>query len=119
MQLPGCSRGAALPQLPFFLLPQPVILHRLHGAIVKETTRMNNYDAAFIAWVQQYWNWILFLAGALLVTGSTRDWDWLCDPDTSPFGQRFSRKSRRVFFFILGVILIFVCVWQWNQAAMQ
>ena len=80
---------------------------------------MNNYDAAFIAWVQQYWNWILFLAGALLVTGSTRDWDWLCDPDTSPFGQRFSRKSRRVFCFILGVILIFVCVWQWNQAAMQ
>ena len=80
---------------------------------------MNNYDAAFIAWVQQYWNWILFLAGAWRVTGSTHDWVWLCTADTSPLGQRFSRKSRRVFFFILGVILIFVCVWQWNQAAMQ
>lgn len=94
-------------------------MHCLHGTIVKETAHMNSYDAAFIAWVQQYWNWILFLAGALLVTGSTRDWDWLCDPDTSLFGQRFSRKSRRVFFFALGVILIFVCVWQWNQVPAQ
>lgn len=80
---------------------------------------MNSYDAAFIAWVQEYWNWILFLIGALLVTGSTRDWGWLCDPATSPFGQRFSRKTRRFCFFVLGVILIFVCVWKWNQAAMQ
>lgn len=114
------QRGAALPQLPFPLLHFAASISQSHhGTIVKETTHMNSLDAAFIAWVQQYWNWILFLIGALLVTGSTRDWDWLCDPDTSPFGQRFSRKARRIFFFVLGVILIFICVWQWNQVPAQ
>ena len=43
---------------------------------------MNSLDTAFIAWVQQYWNWILFLIGALLVTGSTRDWG--CATPTPP-----------------------------------
>ena len=53
---------------------------------------MNSLDAAFIAWVQQYWNWILFLIGALLVTGSTRDWDWLCDPTPPPSGSGSAGK---------------------------
>lgn len=40
----------------------------------------------------------LFLIGALLVTGSTRDWDWLCDPDTSPSGSGSAGKPPDLLF---------------------
>ena len=39
------------------------------------------------------------------------NWNWLCDPTGKPDSHRYGRGSRRVIFFLLGIVLIVVSIW--------
>ena len=58
-----------------------------------------------------YWEIPSLLFGAVILVGAIRNWIWLCDPTGAPDSQRYGRKSRRVIFFLLGVLLIVVGIW--------
>lgn len=49
--------------------------------------------------------------GLLLIVGSVRNWNWLCDPTGAPYAYLFGRGARRVIFLLLGVVLIIVSLW--------
>ena len=38
------------------------------------------------------------------------NWNWLCDPTGKPDSHRYGRGSRRVIFFLLGLVLIVVSI---------
>lgn len=64
-----------------------------------------------VAFVQEHWNIILIIAGAVLVAGAALNWNWLCDPTGAPQSHRYGRSARRAIFFLLGVVLVVVSVW--------
>ena len=39
------------------------------------------------------------------------NWNWLCDPTGKPDSHRYGRGSRRVIFFLLGLVLIVTSIW--------
>lgn len=49
--------------------------------------------------------------GIVSVAGSILNWNWMCDPTGKPDSHRYGRGSRRVIFFLLGLVLIVVSVW--------
>ncbi len=49
--------------------------------------------------------------GILLVVGSVRDWDWLCDPTGKPHATLMTRGMLRVAFFFLGIVLSLCGIW--------
>lgn len=49
--------------------------------------------------------WILF--GAILLAGSIKNWNWLCDPVGKPHFPLVARGILRFIFFWCGLILIF------------
>ena len=51
------------------------------------------------------------IIGAVLLIGAIMNWNWLCDPTGNPDAHRYGRGSRRVIFFLLGLVLIIVSVW--------
>ena len=53
--------------------------------------------------------WILF--GGLLIVGSIRNWDWLCDPTGKPHAPLMTRGMRRFSFFCLGFVLCVCGIW--------
>ena len=58
------------------------------------------------------WENLMFLVfGVLLLIGAIMNWNWLCDPTGKPDSHRYGRGSRRVIFFLLGVLLIVVSIW--------
>ena len=58
------------------------------------------------------WENLMFLVfGVLLLIGSIMNWNWLCDPTGKPDSHRYGRGSRRVIFFLLGIVLIVVSIW--------
>ena len=58
------------------------------------------------------WENLMFLVfGVLLLIGAIMNWNWLCDPTGKPDSHRYGRGSRRVFFFLLGIVLIVVSIW--------
>ena len=77
------------------------------------------------AFLQKHWSWALLVIGAVLLIGVIMNWNWLCDPTGKPYSQRYGPceptdkggrlaelgKSRRVMFFLLGVVLIAVSIW--------
>ena len=63
------------------------------------------------AFLQEHWNWVTLIMGIASVVGSIRNWNWLCDPTGKPYSHRYGRGSRRVIFFLLGLVLIIVSVW--------
>ena len=60
---------------------------------------------------REYWEIPSLLFGAVILVGAIRNWNWLCDPTGAPDSHRYGRKSRRVIFFLLGVLLIVVGIW--------
>ena len=58
------------------------------------------------AFLQEHWNWVTLLIGAVLLIGAIMNWNWLCDPTGKPDSHRYGRGSRRVIFFLLGIVLI-------------
>ena len=49
--------------------------------------------------------------GILLVVGSVRDWDWLCDPTGKPHAPLMTRGMLRIAFFFLGIVLSLCGIW--------
>ena len=63
------------------------------------------------AFLQEYWYFVTLLIGVLLLIGAILNWDWLCAPTGKPDSHRYGRGSRRVIFFLLGIVLIVVSIW--------
>lgn len=63
------------------------------------------------AFLQEHWYIASVLIGVVILIGAIRNWNWLCDPTGKPDSHRYGRGSRRVIFFLLGVLLIVVSIW--------
>ena len=63
------------------------------------------------AFLQEHWYIASVLIGVVILFGAIRNWNWLCDPTGKPDSHRYGRGSRRVIFFLLGVLLIVVSIW--------
>ena len=65
------------------------------------------------AFLQEHWNWVTLVVGAVLLIGAIMNWNWLCDPTGKPDSHRYGRGSRRVIFFLLGIVLIVTSIMSW------
>lgn len=63
------------------------------------------------AFLQEHWYLASAIIGVVILIGAIRNWNWLCDPTGKPDSHRYGRGSRRVIFFLLGVLLIVVSIW--------
>ena len=63
------------------------------------------------AFLQEHWYIASVIIGVVILIGAIRNWNWLCDPTGKPDSHRYGRGSRRVIFFLLGVLLIAVSIW--------
>ena len=63
--------------------------------------------------LQEHWYIASVLIGAVILIGAIRNWNWLCDPTGKPDSHRYGRGSRRVIFFLLGIVLIVTSVMSW------
>ena len=63
------------------------------------------------AFLQEHWYIASVIIGTVILIGAIRNWNWLCDPTGKPDSHRYGRGSRRVIFFLLGVLLIVVSIW--------
>ena len=63
------------------------------------------------AFLQEHWYIASVIIGVVILIGAIRNWNWLCDPPGKPDSHRYGRGSRRVIFFLLGVLLIVVSIW--------
>lgn len=63
------------------------------------------------AFLQGHWYFVSMIVGAVILVGAIRNWNWLCDPTGAPDSHRYGRGSRRVIFFLSGIVLIVVGVW--------
>ena len=70
---------------------------------------MNSEQIA--AFLQEHWYLASVIIGVVILIGAIRNWNWLCDPTGKPDSHRYGRGSRRVIFFLLGVLLIVVSIW--------
>ena len=61
--------------------------------------------------LQEHWEWVTLIMGIVSVVGSIRNWNWMCDPTGKPDSHRYGRGSRRVIFFLLGLVLIVASIW--------
>lgn len=52
-----------------------------------------------MVFVQEHWDIILIVTGAVLIVGAAMNWNWLCDPTSAPQTHRYGRSARRVNFF--------------------
>ena len=64
------------------------------------------------AFLQEHWYIASVIIGVVILIGAIRNWNWLCDPTGKPDSHRYGRGSRRVIFFLLGVLLIVVSIWR-------
>ena len=65
-------------------------------------------EAKLSAFIAEYDDYITILIGLVLIAGSVKNWDWLCDPTGKPGAHLLSRGMYRLIFGALGLILI-VC----------
>ena len=65
------------------------------------------------AFLQEHWYIASVVIGAVILIGAVRNWNWLCDPTGKPDSHRYGRGSRRVIFFLLGIVLIVTSVMSW------
>ena len=63
------------------------------------------------AFLQEHWNWVTLVIGAVLLIGAIMNWNWLCDPTGTPDVHHHGRGYRRAIFFLLGIVLIVVGIW--------
>ena len=62
------------------------------------------------ALLQENWEWITLVFGIILLLGAIMNWNWLCDPTGKPDSQHYGRGTRRVIFFVLGIVLILTSI---------
>ena len=65
------------------------------------------------AFLQEHWYIASVIIGAVILIGAIRNWNWLCDPTGKPDSHRYGRSSRRVIFFLLGIVLIVTSIMSW------
>lgn len=65
-------------------------------------------EAKLSAFIAEYDDYITILIGLVLIAGSVKNWDWLCDPTGKPDAHLLSRGMYCLIFGALGLILI-VC----------
>ena len=65
------------------------------------------------AFLQEHWYLASVIIGVVILIGAIRNWNWLCDPTGKPDSHRYGRGSRRVIFFLLGIVLIFTSIMSW------
>ena len=65
------------------------------------------------AFLQAHWEWVTLIMGIVSVAGSILNWNWMCDPTGKPDSHRYGRGSRRVQFFLLGIVLIVISIMSW------
>ena len=65
------------------------------------------------AFLQEHWSIASVIIGGVILIGAIRNWNWLCDPTGKPDSHRYGRGSRRVIFFLLGIVLIFTSIMSW------
>lgn len=65
------------------------------------------------AFLQENHNAVTLIIGIVLLIGAIMNWNWLCDPTGKPDSHRYGRGSRRVIFFLLGMVLIVVSIMSW------
>ena len=46
------------------------------------------------AFLQEHWNLVTLIIGAVLLIGAIMNWNWLCDPTGKPVSHRYGRGSR-------------------------
>ena len=63
--------------------------------------------------LQEHWEWVTLIMGIVSVVGSILNWNWMCDPTGKPYSHRYGRGSRRVIFFLLGIVLIVTSIMAW------
>ena len=63
--------------------------------------------------LQENHNAVTLIIGIVLLIGAITNWNWLCDPTGKPDSHRYGRGSRRVIFFLLGIVLIVVSIMSW------
>ena len=63
------------------------------------------------AFLQEHWYLASVIIVVVILIVAIRNWNWLCDPTGKPDSHRYGRGSRRVIFFLLGVLLIVVSIW--------
>ena len=63
------------------------------------------------AFLQEHWYIASVIIGVVILIGAIRNWNWLCDPTGKPDSHRYGRGSRRVIFFLLGLVLIVASIW--------
>lgn len=61
--------------------------------------------------LKEYWQIPPMILGVIILIGAIRNCNWLCDFTGAPDSHRYNRGSRRVIFFLLGVVLIVVGIW--------
>lgn len=61
--------------------------------------------------LQEHWYFVTLVVGMVLLIGAIMNWNWMCDPTGKPDSQRYGRGSRRVIFFLLGIVLLVVSIW--------
>ncbi len=62
------------------------------------------------ALLQENWEWITLVFGIILLLGAIMNWNGLCDSTGKPDSQRYGRGTRRVIFFVLGIVLIITSI---------
>ena len=65
------------------------------------------------AFLQEHWYFVTLAAGVVFLMGAIRNWNWLCDPTGKPDSHRYGRGSRRVIFFLLGIVQIVTSIMSW------
>ena len=65
------------------------------------------------AFLQEHWNLVTLIFGAVLLIGAIMNWNWLCDHTGKPDSHRYGRGSRRGIFFLLGIVLIVTSIMSW------
>ncbi|MCK0533942.1 MULTISPECIES: hypothetical protein [unclassified Anaerobiospirillum] len=67
---------------------------------------MAHMDDLITRLFSEYRDYIWLLFGLILVVGSVRNWNWLCDPVGKPDYLLLTRGMLRFIFFCLGILLI-------------
>lgn len=83
----------------------------MEGVCGKEEFQMN--AEKITAFLQKNDSTVTLIIGIVLLIGAIMNWNWLCDPTGKPDSHRYGRGSRRVIFFLLGIVLIVVSMMSW------
>lgn len=62
------------------------------------------------AFLKEYEEIVTLVVGVVAMIGAIRNWNWMCDPTGAPYSQHYGRGTRRVIFFLLGLVLVVVSI---------